>query len=184
MKIETATIRRLRDALLKSGRRADAVQSSAYETLTRAGLLSDAEQAALERVAPMAETMFLVMAADGKITEPERDAVRGAIRGLTDGLLHDGTIQVMLENYQRALDTEGREARLRRVGQLLAPHPSEAEGAFALAAAVAFADDEVADEEEHLVAELATWFGITTKRAKQILDQLEDDKSHQGSKET
>jgi tellurite resistance protein len=177
VKIQTATIRRLRDALLKSGRRAEAVQSSAYETLTRAGLLSDVEQAALERVDPMAETMFLMMSADGKITDSERDAVRGAIRGLTDGILHDGTIKVMLETYRRELETDGREARLRRVGAMLSAHPSEAEGAFALAAAVALADDEVADEEERLVAELATWFGITTARAEQILDQLEDDKA-------
>src|SRR3982751_5745772 len=116
MKLETATIRRLRDALLKSGRRAEAVQTSAYETLTRAGLLSDVEQAALERIDPMAETMFLVMAADSQITDSERDAVRGAIRGLTDGVLHDGTIKVMLERYQQALEEHGREARLRRLG--------------------------------------------------------------------
>jgi uncharacterized tellurite resistance protein B-like protein len=177
MQIETATIRRLRDALLKSGRRADAVQSSAYETLTRAGLLSDSEQSALTQVDPMAETLFLMMSADGKITDAERDAVRGAIRGLTDSLLHDGTIQVMLEAYQVALEREGREARLRHLGAKLSGHPSDAEGAFALAAAVALADDEVSEEEQRLVAELATWFGITTARAKQILDQLEDERA-------
>ena len=177
MKIETATIRRLRDALLKSGRRAEAVESPAYETLARAGLLSDDEQAALTRVDPVAETMFLMMAADGKITDTERDAVRGAIRGLTGSILHDGTIQVMLEAYQRELDKEGREARLRRVGELLAPHPSDAEGAFALAAAIALADDDVSSDEEDLVEQIAAWFGIGASRANQILDQLEEDKA-------
>jgi tellurite resistance protein len=177
MKIETATIRRLRDALLLSGRRPEAVQSSAYETLTRAGLLSEDEQAALTRVDPMAETMFLMMSADGKITETERDAVRGAIRGLTASILHDGTIQVMLEAYQRALEKDGREARLRHLGAMLSGHPSDAEGAFALAAAVALADDDVAEEEQSLVEQMATWFGIGTTRAEQILDQLEQDKT-------
>src|SRR5512140_3350216 len=99
MNLQTATIRRLRDALLQSGRRPEAVQSSAFETLARAGMLSDEEQAALTRVDPMAETMFLMMAADGKITPAERDAIRGAIRGLTANLLHEGTIQVMIEAY-------------------------------------------------------------------------------------
>jgi tellurite resistance protein len=177
MKIETATIRRLRDALLQSGRRPEAVQSSAYETLTRAGLLSADEQAALTRVDPMAETMFLMMSADGKITDTERDAVRGAIRGLTNSILHDGTIQVMLEAYQVALERDGREARLRHVGAMLSGHPSDAEGAFSLAAAVALADDEVADEEQTLIEQIATWFGIGPARAEQILDQLEQDKA-------
>jgi len=176
MRIETATIRRLRDALIQSGRRPSAVLSSAYETLARAGLLSDDERAALTRIDSMAETMFLMMSADGKITSSERDAMRGAIRGLTDGLLHDGTIDVMIEEYGRLLAEEGREARLRYIGESLAGQQSDAEGTFALAAAVALADEEVAEEERGLVDQLRAWFGISQERAAQILDQLEDEK--------
>jgi tellurite resistance protein len=176
MKIETATIRRLRDALLQSGRKTD-VLSPAFETLARAGILSDAEKAALSRVDPMVETLFLMMAADGKVTDSERSAVRGAVRGLTGDLLHEGTIKVMLETYERTLVEQGREERLRSIGVSLAKHPSDAEGAFALAAAVALADDEVDDEERKLVAQIASWFGITEARADVILNQLEDDKS-------
>jgi tellurite resistance protein len=176
MRIETATIRRLRDALLQSGRRAD-VLSPAFETLARAGILSDAERNALARVDPMVETLFLMMAADGKVTDSERTAVRGAVRGLTGDLIHEGTIKVMLETYERTLVDEGREARLRKVGESLKAHPSDAEGAFALAAAVALADDEVDDEERKLVGQIAAWFGITEQRALAILNQLEDDKS-------
>jgi tellurite resistance protein len=176
MKIETATIRRLRDALLLSGRRVD-VLSPAFETLARAGLLSDEEKAALARVDPMVETMFLMMAADGKVTESERDAVRGAVRGLTGDLIHEGAIKVMLETYERTLLDEGREARLKRVGQSLSAHPRDAEGAFALAAAVALADDEVDDEERELVKKLALWFGITDARAHVLLNQIEDDRT-------
>jgi tellurite resistance protein len=177
MRIQTATIRRLRDALLKSGRRQEAVLSSAYETLARAGLISDEEKAVLAHVDPVCETMFLMMAADGKVTDNERDAVRGAIRGLSGDTIHDGTLKVMLENYERSLSSEGREERLRRIAAALKDTPSDAEGAFALAAAVALADDEVADEEQGLVDELAKWFGITAERANVILDQLEDDKT-------
>lgn len=151
--------------------------SPAYETLARAGLLSEDERAALSRVDPMAETLFLMMAADGKITVSERDALRGAIRGLAGDLLHEGTIQVMLEQYDRSLTTEGREARLRSLGALLSGVPAAAEGAFALAAAVALADDEVADEERALVEQIREWFGITSERASLILHQLDDDKS-------
>jgi len=78
MKIQTATISRLRDALLQSGRRPSMVASSAYETLTREGLLSPEEVGSINRVEPMAETMFLMMAADGTLAESERDAARSA----------------------------------------------------------------------------------------------------------
>jgi tellurite resistance protein len=177
MKIETATIRRLRDALIQSGRRPSVVLSPAYETLTREGLLSPEETTALNRVDPLAETMFLMMSADGNISEIERDAVRGAIRGLSDNILRSGTINVMLENYQKRLQEQGKDERLREIADEIAEEPSEAEGAFALAAAIALADDEVADEENELINQLAEWFGIPDERAAQILDQLEEDRA-------
>jgi tellurite resistance protein len=176
MKLETATIRRLSEALLQSGRRPSVVMSSAYETLTREGMLSPEETAALSRVDPLAETMFLMMAADGKVAEAEQDAVRGAIRGLTDNLIRSGTIKVMLENYQKKLETEGREARLQEIAEAIADEPSDAEGAFALAAAVALADDEIAEEENELINQLAEWFGISDERAGELLDQLDEDR--------
>jgi len=175
VKLKTRTIERLRDALLQSGRRPSLVMSSAYETLTREGMLSTEEIAALNRVDPFAETMFLMMAADGKLTTDEHDAVRGGIRGLTDDVLHTGTITVMLENYQRRLDKEGRDERLRQIAEAIAEEPSEAESAFALAAAVALADDDVAEEENAFINQLAGWFGITPERSTAILDQLEDE---------
>jgi len=176
MKIRTATIERLRDALLQSGRRPSMVVSSAYETLTREGLLAPEEVGSINRVGPLAETMFLMMAADGRLAEVERDAVRGAIRGLTDDLLRTGTINVMLEGYQKRLQDSGRDARLHEIAEELAEDPKEAEAAFALAAAVALADDDVSDEENTFISQLAEWFGISSERAEEILDQLEDDR--------
>jgi tellurite resistance protein len=180
MKIETLTITRLRDALLQSGRRPSMLVSSAYETLTREGLLSLEEVAALNRVDPLAETMFLMMAADGTLADAERDAVRGAIRGLTDNVLRSGTIKVMMETYQARLEQEGREERLRQIADEIAAEPQEAEGAFALAAAVALADDDVSEEENAFINQLAEWFGISDERAGQILDQLQDDRTEEG----
>jgi tellurite resistance protein len=179
VKLQTKTIERLRDALLQSGRRPSVVVSSAYETLTREGLLSNEEVLALNRVEPLAETMFLMMAADGKLTSDEHDAVRGGIRGLTDNVLRTGTINVMLENYQRRLESEGREERLHQIAETIAQEPSEAEGAFALAAAVALADDDIADEENSFINQLAQWFGLTPERASEILDQLEEDRAEE-----
>jgi uncharacterized tellurite resistance protein B-like protein len=176
MKLQTATIERLRDALLQSGRRPSLVLSSAYETLTREGLLTPEEVGSITRVGPLAETMFLMMAADGKLADVERDAVRGAIRGLTDDLLRSGTINVMLEGYGERLAESGRDTRLHEIAEELAGDPIEAEAAFALAAAVALADEEVSDEENAFINQLGEWFGISDERAAEILDLLEDDR--------
>lgn len=176
MKIRTPTIARLRDALIQSGRRPSSVVSPAYETLARSGLLTPQEVAALSRVEPLAETMFLMMSADGRLQDEELDAVRGAIRGLSDDLLHRGTIAVMLENFAERLERQGRDQRLREIAGELASAPAEAEGAFALAAAVALADDEVATQENELINELTIWFRISPGRANEILDQLVADR--------
>lgn len=176
MKIETATIARLRDALLQSGRRPSIVVSPAYETLARQGMLSREESAALERVDALGETMYLMMAADGQINAAEKDAVRGAIRGLTGSLLRSGTIDYMLSNYGARLAEQGRDARLHEIAESLSEIPVEAESAFSLAAAIAMADDNVADEENALINQLAEWFGLSRERAEAILDELEEDR--------
>lgn len=175
MKIRTATIVRLRDAMIESGRRPSTVVSSAYETLTRAGLLSPEEVHALTRVEPLAEIMFLMMAADGRLGEDERDAVRGAIRGLSNNLLRTGTINVMFENFAARLAEHGRDQRMHEIAEELAEHTSDAESAFALAAAIALADDDVAEEENAFINQLGEWLSISAKRASELLDQLQED---------
>lgn len=177
MKIETTTIVRLRDALLLSGRRPSMVVSPAYETLARQGLLSPEETAALERVEPIGEAMFLMMAADGQVNAAEKDAIRGALRGLTGNLLRSGTIEAMMANYAARLVDQGRDSRLQEIAELLSEIPVEAESAFSLAAAIALADDQVADEENQFINQLAEWFGLTQKRADAILDELEEDRA-------
>jgi len=159
-----------------SGRRPSTVVSPAYETLARSGLLSSEEVVALSRVEPLAETMFLMMAADGHVQPDELDAVRGAIRGLSDNLLHSGVITVMLENFAKRLEEHGRDQRLHEIADEIASEPAEAEGAFALAAAGALADDDVATQENDLINELTLWFRISPTRANEILDQLESDR--------
>lgn len=177
MNVKTQTIARLRDALLESGRRPSTVLSSAYEALTRAGLLTAEETVALSRVDPLAETMFLMMSVDGQVHQTERDAVRGAIRGLTNNVLRTGTINVMLEKYAERLEAQGRDRRLHEIAEEIANDPGEAEGAFALAAAVALADGEVDHSENEFINQLADWFGITPERAEQLLDQLDHDQA-------
>jgi tellurite resistance protein len=153
------------------------IVSPAYETLARQGLLDAAEASALERVDPCVETMYLMMAADGTVNPSELDAIRGAVRGLTGNRLRSGTIDYMMTTYAARLKAEGREQRLEAIADLLSESPVEAESAFALAAAVALADDNVAEEENALINQLAQWFGIAQDRAEAILDELEQDRA-------
>lgn len=175
MRIQTATIARLRDALLQSGRRPSLVLSPAYEVLARSGILSPEETAAVERVDPIAETMYLMMVADGDVALIEQEALRGAIRGLTNNLVRSGTINVMIEAFAARVKEQGRESRLHEIAEALSDSPPEAECAFTLAAAVALADDAVADSENELINQLAEWFGIAPERASEILDELDLD---------
>jgi len=174
MQIRTRTIERLRDALLASGRRPSDVISSAHATLARQGLLTEQEKEAIRRVDAVAEVMFLVMVADQQITDTEYAAVRGAIRGLTGEVLKDGIIDVLIEDYALRLRDHGREARLQQVASSMTDE-AEIESAFAMAAAVALADDDVADSEHQVLDSLAVWFGIGPARVRVLLDQLADD---------
>jgi len=170
MKIDTATIARLRDELLERGRRQTLVLSPAYEHLTREGLLTAEETEALSRVDPVAEAMFLMMAADGSLAEEELDVIRGAIRELTSSALRSGTIKVMLESYTDKLAQEGWEARLKDVADNLSSDASRAETAYGLVAAVALADEEVTLEENELIDRLGELLGLTDQRCCELLD--------------
>jgi len=172
MKLDITAIRKLRDTLLAGGRRPTLVLSTAYETLARAGVLGPEEGAALQRIDPIAEALFLAVSADGRIADAERDAFRGAVRALTDDVVRSGTGTVMLEAYGKRLSAEGRPARLAAVADALAEHPDEAEATFALAAAVATADDQFAAEESSLVAELGERLGISPARRAEILGEF------------
>lgn len=180
MRIHTATIARLRDALLQSGRRPSLILSPAYETLARSGLLSPEEAAAVERIDPIAETMYLMMTADGSVANAEQEALRGAIRGLTNNLVRSGTINVMLQSFEARVKENGRDARLQEIAEALSETPHEAESAFTLAAAIALADDAVDAGENELINQLAEWFGIPSARSEEILDELDHDNQHRG----
>ena len=68
--------------------------------------------------------------------------------------------------------------QLQRLGQVMEPepdNPQEAEAAFSLAAAIALADDSVHESENEFINQLAEWFGISAKRADEILDALQQD---------
>lgn len=175
--IQPRTIERLRDTLRDSGQREAQVMSPAFETLARAGLLSESEKAAVKQIQPLAEIMYLTMAADGVVLEIERDVMRGAIIGLSNGEINAGTVTVMLEGFAKNLTTVSRDARVKEICDTLKQDAAGAEGAFVLSAAIAFADDAIVEEEQAFINQLAGMLGISEDRAQKLLNELGADKA-------
>ena len=122
--------------------------------------------------------MYLMMTADCHISDVEKEALHGAIRGLSYNSIRTGTLNVMLESFDSKPKAGGRDMRLQEIADALSDNPQEAEGAFTLAAAIALADDSVHDSENEFINQLAEWFGLTEQRANAILDTLEQDQEN------
>ncbi len=164
MNIDTATIRRLRDALVASG---------SFDTASEASPASDArQQAALERVAPFVEVMCLMMTIDGDIGGDERAAIIGASKMLTSGMVADDDLEKLLDRFADPLESHKVEARLQTIGNAICRDRLDRETAFTLAAAIAVADGRVAEEESLLVDSIAEWFGLSNRRCEEILSAL------------
>jgi tellurite resistance protein len=124
---------------------------------------------------PLCEAMYLMMSADGTVTSEERDVLRGALRNLSDDQIRSAHIESMLDTAGKNVAGEGRAARLDAVIADLREDPARAEVAFVLAAAVAFADNAIADEENETLNAMAEGLGIAESRANELLDQVEQD---------
>ena len=124
---------------------------------------------------PLCEAMYLMMSADGEVNMEEREVLRGALRNLSGDLLHQRHLDAMLSAAHENMKVYGRTARMQEVINLLHEDDARAEVAFVLAAAIAFADNTIADEENETLNDLAEGLGIDESRADQLLDAVESD---------
>jgi tellurite resistance protein len=169
--LSNSTVARLRDQLRKRGQR----PSLALGEISGPGPEA-AELAVISaEYGPICEAMYLMMSADGKISNEERDVLKGALRNLSEDNVRSVHIEAMLDHAAKAVAEHGRDARLHEVIDRLHEDPARAEVAFVLAAAVAFADSAIADEENETLNLLAEGLGIDEKRADELLDNVEAD---------
>jgi tellurite resistance protein len=169
--LQTKTLTRLRDHLLDIG----APKSIAAPSPLALQHPLEGDEEAKAFFDAVAEAMYLMVASDGKIEESERHVLRGALRELTGGAMRSAGIDAMLERFDAALKSEGQDARLAAICKLLKGRTEAAEAAFVLSAAVAFADEEIADAENEILNTLADQLDISSERAEQLLDELEQD---------
>jgi uncharacterized tellurite resistance protein B-like protein len=166
--LSNSTLSRLRDQLRFNGRRPSVTDER--ETVP----MVDPQQV-VAQYGSLCEAMYLMMTADGEVSEEEREVLRGALRNLSGDVLGAVELDALLASAARSVATEGREARMRSVITALKGETARAEVAFVLAAAIAFADNAIADNENETLNSFADALGIDETRASQLLDDVERD---------
>ncbi len=170
IKLQPKTLERIRDHFREVGQPASVM-------FTRPQPSDDpftGDPDAKRRFEALFEAMFLMIAVDGEFSDSEREVLRGAVRGLTDNAVRSAQIDRLFDEC-KARYTEGTEARLAAIAPTLQEDPALVEAAFSLAAAVAFADSEIRDEENDLINEMAEALGIDGERADELLNLLESE---------
>jgi uncharacterized tellurite resistance protein B-like protein len=175
--LSNSTLQKLRDQLRKRGQRPSLAlpEAPASPEVAEAML-------AVSEYGPLCEAMYLMMSADGRVTDDERDVLRGALRNLSDDQLRGAQIEALVDAAAKSVAERGREERLQGVVLALQNDRARAEVAFVLAAAIAFADNAIADEENETLNRLAEGLQIDETTAARLLDDVEEDlaKSREG----
>lgn len=125
--------------------------------------------------ASLVEAMYIMMSADGEVSEAETDVLRGAVRALSDDGVRSAQLNAMLAEAKERVEASDPKKRLQEVTREIREDRAKAEVTFVLASAVAFADDAIFDQENELVTELAELLGIDETRANELLDAVEKD---------
>jgi tellurite resistance protein len=166
--IPRETMERLRDALRARGQRPSMVMTGPR---TSAELIEAIE--IVEEYGPLCEAMYLVMAADNRVVQAEREVLRGALDVLSSGRVRTIHLEAMLDAAARKCTKEGRDARLRAVIEILSAEPARAEATAILAAAVAAADSRIVPEEHEILDALFQGLGLDRARATEIVEGLQ-----------
>ena len=171
--LSNSTLARLRDQLRTQGQRASIV-ADPNVTADNAELVQLRAEYGL-----LTEAMHLMMSADGTITKDEREVLKGALRNLSSDAIRSAHIDVLLDEAEKAVAEQGRDARMNDVVASLKDDKARAEVVFVLAAAIAFADSAIADEENDTLNAMAEGLGIDEARANELLDEVEADLASQ-----
>jgi uncharacterized tellurite resistance protein B-like protein len=164
--LSNSTLARLRDQLKATGQRASIVAGN-HESVDAAQVQAD--------YGPLCEAMYLMMSADGNVSGDERDVLRGALRNLSGDMLRTADIDALVGGAEARVLAEGRQPRMHAVAAELGSDRARAEVAFVLAAAIAFADNAIANGENETLDALADLLAIDEERAEKLLDEVEND---------
>ena len=175
VRLTPAALERLRDSLRVRGARASVVLGPAGTPLA----VVDAMQVVSEYGA-LSEAMFLVMFADRKVKNVEREVLRGALRILSGDGVRSSHIESMLDAASRNVAEEGFDRRLAAVIERLRDDTAKSELAYVLGAAIAAADGTFVPGDQVVLDKLAEGLGIVEARANKLLAQFDEDAAVEG----
>jgi tellurite resistance protein len=155
----------LRDALKARGQRQSIIMGGSVELIEAMEFLGE--------WGAFVEAMYIMMAVDRKVMNVERQVLRGALAILSDEKLRTRHMEAMLDAASRSVAAEGVERRLEKALRSLRQHPTKAESAVLVAAAIATADDRLVPEELDLLKRMIRDLAIDETRSKEILAEVE-----------
>jgi tellurite resistance protein len=168
--LSNSTLARLRDQLQARGQRPSLIApepNMSPEAVELMGIVAE--------YGPLCEAMYLMMSADGQVSNDEREVLKGALRNLSGDTIRTAHMESMLDQAGKSVAEHGRDERMSEVIASLHEDRPRAEVAFVLAAAIAFADNAIADQENETLNQLAEGLGIDEARANELLDGVEQD---------
>ena len=168
--LSNPTLTRLRDQLQSRGQRPSIVMPNESVSPHALEFIQTTSE-----FGTLCEALYIMMSADGRVSQPEREVLKGALRTLSNDTVRGVHIEAMLDASAKKLAAEGRDARLKAVTEVLCEDETVSEIAFVLMAAIALADNVVDDAENEVLNLLADGLGISEERANALLDQVEQE---------
>jgi tellurite resistance protein len=129
-------------------------------------------QQIIESYGPLCDAMFAMMAADGELAISELEVILGGLRELDDRV-RASHVERMLAQSAGRLEKLGQAGFLQGIARALEEDPIRGRTAFLLAAAVAYADDTIAEVEQEVLDQLAKALEIDDAEAAALLDDLD-----------
>lgn len=123
------------------------------------------------RLEALVETMFLAAFADGEIGDEERRQFAQNVESLTDRSLGADALDGLIARFQKALDAEGRAARLATIKERLGS-PEACKIALTLTIRVVAADGIIRTTERELLLEVAEALDIDRDEAADLVKAL------------
>jgi len=163
------------DARLEKLDARDAVRNAARAfTAASKGTAVGDEKALADEFKAIIETMVLLAAIDGFVTDDELGQLRSSIEKLVAPETIGPSLEELLAVSLERLTADGWQARVKDVAGRIKT-PTSRSLAFRLGAAVAFVDDDVAQAEVEAIEALTTAFGIPGDESQAILREVVED---------
>jgi tellurite resistance protein len=129
----------------------------------------DERQAKLDReivLGALAESVYIVAAADGSFSAGERTALASGLSGITDA--SESEFCELIDRVAPAVQEEGPSARFEEIGEVI-DDPALREAAYLVACAVAWKDGGIGQKQGLALRGLKDAFGFSEAKHQQIL---------------